>query len=252
MIWQSGSFPLSAQKAAKQTLLNTATRREMQSIQMAVPVTWDRTGNPYAARFYGWGLGWTVLDYRERKLCYHAGSTGTMFAIVPEENLGVVVLTGMDWSKVPGMLMYNVLDAYFVGPKAAWDRDKWEFWKKSSSHPDEERQKNLKEAETKRAKNTNPTVPLTRLAGRYECDLYGDLVVTNSNQQLLFKFGKNGPTPSHHWEHNCFYIRSPISDVPTDDWLVDFQVDNGSAVSLSIRRIGWHESMPVFHRVAKE
>ena len=236
-------------EGGSETLLKQSTRREMQSIQMSVPVTWDRTDNPYAARFYGWGLGWTVLDYRGRKLCYHAGSTGTMFAVVPEENLGVAVLTAMDWSNLPGMLMYDVIDAFLDGPKQAWDRTNWEFWRMADPHPDLERQKNLREAEAKRVSDTKPSVPLNTFAGRYECDLYGDLVVTHADGQLMFTFGRNGPSPLEHWDHDSFYIRSPILDVPTDDWLIDFEVKNGAAASLAIERIGWHEAMPRFHRV---
>jgi CubicO group peptidase (beta-lactamase class C family) len=100
----------------------------MQSLQMSIPVTGSRGKNDYAARFYGSGLGWTVLDYRGRKFCDHAGSAGTMIAIMPEERIGVVVLTNVGWSNLSGMLMYDVFDAYLLGPDKAWDRSKWDFW----------------------------------------------------------------------------------------------------------------------------
>lgn len=129
------------------------------------------------------------------------------------------------------------------------DFGEWEFWKKADSHPDLVRQKDLKTAEAKRVKNTQPSLPLPILAGRYECDLYGEFVVSHSDGNLLFAFGRNGPSRSIHWEHNTFYIRSPIADVPTDDWLVSFQIQAERATSLSVRRIGWHESMPRFDRV---
>jgi len=101
----------------ERALLKPETRRLMQSIHMSVPAAWDRTGNPYAARFYGWGFGWRVLDYRGRKLCYHGGSSGAMFAVMPEERLGVVILTNLHWTTLSGMLMYDLLDAWLVGPE---------------------------------------------------------------------------------------------------------------------------------------
>ena len=234
------------------SVLKPATRREMQALHMSIPVTWDRSGNPYAATFYGWGLGWTVLDHRGRKLCYHAGSTGTMCAVVPEERLGVVILTGMDWSSFPGMLMYDVIDAYLAGPKHAWDRGKWEFWEKAEKHPDIVRRRELHAAQQNRKRGTKPTISLKRFAGSYGCDLYGSLEVTHEADKLLFTFGKNGPTASSHWDDNAFYIRRPIVDVPTEDWIVRFQVEAGKPVSLTIDRIGWHESMPVFRRAAAQ
>ncbi|MEZ6040059.1 MAG: serine hydrolase domain-containing protein [Planctomycetaceae bacterium] len=102
-------------------LLKFQTRRMMQTIHMSIPVTWNQEGNPYAARFYGTGLGWEVMDYRGR-LCFHGGSTGTVYAIMPEEMIGVTILTTREWSQFPNAGMYDVLDALIDGPNAKWDR----------------------------------------------------------------------------------------------------------------------------------
>ncbi|MCA8997375.1 MAG: beta-lactamase family protein, partial [Planctomycetaceae bacterium] len=87
---------------AERHLLKFETRRLMQTIHMSIPVTWNQEGNPYAARFYGTGLGWEVMDYRGKKLCFHGGSTGTVCAIMPQENIGVTILTTREWSQFPG------------------------------------------------------------------------------------------------------------------------------------------------------
>lgn len=231
-------------------LLKLKTRQEMQSLQMSIPVTWDRGNNIYAARFYGAGLGWTILDYRGRKICDHAGSAGTMIAIMPEEQIGVAVLTNQGWSNLAGMLMYDIFDAYMLGPNKAWDRSKWEFWKKADPHQDVGRLRDLKKAESKRKKDTEPTLPLTNFAGRCECDLYGDLVVSHEDGKLLFTFGANKPAAATHWEHNSFYVRRPVADDPSVDWIVSFQLRDGKPHALSIRRIGWHEPLPTFYRAA--
>jgi hypothetical protein len=233
-------------------LLKPTTLREMQSLQMSIPVTWNRGENVYAARFYGSGLGWTVLDYRGRKFCDHAGSAGTMMAIMPEERVGVVVLTNVGWSNLSGMLMYDVFDAYLLGPDKAWDRSKWEFWSKADPHPNEGRLRDLKEAESKRKKGTQPTLPLTEFAGCYENDLYGDLVVSHKNGRLLITFGTNGPAKSTHWEDDTFYVRRPVASDADADWLVTFKVRDGKTHALSIRRLGWHEPMPAFKRSKTE
>ena len=97
----------------------------MHALQFSVPVASRPEGNIYAARFYGSGLGWFVQEYRGRKVVLHGGSWGAMVAMIPEEKLGVVVLSNLDLESLPGLLMYDVFDAYLVGPGAAWDRDKW-------------------------------------------------------------------------------------------------------------------------------
>jgi len=236
----------------KTGLLKLKTRREMQSLQMSIPVMWDRGDNIYAARFYGAGLGWTILDYRGRKICDHAGSAGTMIAIMPEEKIGVAVLTNQGWSNLAGMLMYDVFDAYLLGPNKAWDRSsKWEFWKKADPHPEVGRLQDLKKAEASRKLSTQPTRPLSNFAGRYECDLYGDLEVRHEDGKLLFTFGANKPAASTHWEHDSFYVRRPVADDPSVDWIVSFELRDGTSHALTIRRIGWHESMPQFNRVSQ-
>ena len=230
-------------------LLKQSTRREMQSIHMSVPVTWDRSGNPYAARFYGWGLGWTVLDYQGRKLCYHGGSSGTMFAVMPEENIGVAILTNQDWTNLAGMLMYDVLDAYLSGPEKAWDRYKWEFWKKADPHPDAGRKRDLEKAESERKADIPAAHVLSSYAGRYQCDLYGDLLISHDRGELTLRYGKNDPAPVTHWEGETFYVRKPVGDDASVDWLVTFEATGEQTTSLSIQRLGWHEPMPRFVRV---
>jgi hypothetical protein len=112
--------------------------------------------------------------------------------------------------------------------------------------------RDLKKAEATRKEDTKPTLPLTDFAGRYECELYGDLVVSFEDGNLLFTFGSNAPAATTHWEDNNFYVRRPVTDDPTVDWIVSFEVRNGASHALTIRRIGWHEAVPTFHRVGQQ
>ena len=98
--------------------------------------------------------------------------------------------------------------------------------------------------------NLRLLLALTAFAGRYECDLYGDLTVSHKNDKLLITFGTNGPAKATHWEHDTFYVRRPVASDPDVDWLVSFTVRGGKSQSLSIRRLGWHEPMPTFKRGA--
>ncbi|MCA9123908.1 MAG: serine hydrolase [Planctomycetaceae bacterium] len=232
-------------------LLEFQTRRMMQTIHMSIPVTWNQEGNPYAARFYGTGLGWEVMDYRGRKLCFHGGSTGTVCAIMPEENMGVTILTTREWSQFPGMLMYDVLDALIDGPNAKWDREHWPFWKKVDTNPDGTREKKLAEAREELDAEQPPEIPTARFAGTYRCDLYGDLRISLSDDQLMLTFGANPPQPLAHWNRNTFYVRHPVRSFPHDDWFMEFQVVNDSSASVRIRRLSSSEPIPPFQRAAQ-
>ena len=52
----------------------------------------------------------------------HAGSTGAMIALVPEEKLGVVVLTNLAVG-VHSMVMYDLLDRMLGIPRAWTNRE---------------------------------------------------------------------------------------------------------------------------------
>ena len=67
-----------------------------------------------SVHFRGYGLGWSLMDYRGRKVASHGGAFDGMYsrvALVPEEILGVVILTNsMSW--ISTALTYQILDAY--------------------------------------------------------------------------------------------------------------------------------------------
>jgi len=113
-------------KYGERRLLMPATVREMHALQFSIPIKTRPPDNIYAAHFYGSGLGWVVQDYRGRKVVLHGGAWGAMVAMIPEEKLGVVVLSNLDLESLAVMLMYDVFDTYLVGTEVAWDRNKWE------------------------------------------------------------------------------------------------------------------------------
>lgn len=233
-------------------LLRPATIREMQSQQMSQPVTYNKPPNDYAARFYGSGLGWFVLDYRGRKLVYHGGSWGAWVAFVPEEQIGVAVLVNVDLNGLDGMLMYNVLDALLVGPEIAWDRARWANWLKNEGpeHSYRLRDQARAKLDSQRQQGTAPSLPLAGFTGDYESDLFGRLSVTLRDDHLWITCGVH-TTRLSHWQHDEFYARAPTS--LTYDWLLQFETSDGAhAGSLVLRHIGYDaaDGPQMFARVA--
>ena len=50
-------------------------------------------------QFNAYGLGWTLRDYRGRKMVFHTGTLAgyvSRTTLIPELNLGVVVLTNQE------------------------------------------------------------------------------------------------------------------------------------------------------------
>lgn len=217
--------------------------REMHSLHQSIPVKWRPDSDVYDARFIGTGLGWFVRDYRGRKMIQHGGAWGAEMAFMPEEDLGVVVLSNRDWNGLAWMLIYDVFDAYLVGPDQAWrQREKWKHWLRHGGPEamDRDRKKQRTELETNRKEGTRPSLPLPAYAGTYRSKLYSDLDVTVADGQLRIRFG-NYAAKLDHWDHDSFYGHAVIE--PFLDWLVKFEIDKNRAVrGLEIMHVGWKEA----------
>jgi CubicO group peptidase (beta-lactamase class C family) len=233
-------------------ILKPQTIREMHALQFSVPVRSRPTDNIYAAQFHGCGLGWFVQDYRGRKIVLHGGAWGAMVAMMPDERLGVVVLSNLDLESIAGMLMYDVFDAYLVGPELAWDRRKWAAtWLKNEPPGDAYRPRDIARAELEKARapNTKPTTSLTQYAGSYESPLYGRLTVEHDEGKLFMKFGEF-TTQMRHWQNDAFYVRTPTR--LTFDWLLTFGLSSGDEVqAATVKHLGWDkdETDHVFARI---
>ncbi len=227
-------------RVASHQLLQPESIREMHAQQFAVPLRSRPTDNDYAARFYGSGLGWFVQEYRGRKMVVHGGSWGAMVAMMPEERVGVVVLSNLDLETLPALLMHDVFDAFLVGPKATWDSKKWsKSWLRIEPPGGANRPRDAARArlEKERKAGTRPTRSLADFAGTYESKLYGPLEVQHVDGQLKMTFGRF-TTELTHWQDDEFIARSPTR--LTYDWLLMFEVTAHDSIDeVVIRHIGW-------------
>ena len=246
-------FWLAEGQVAGRPLLKRETIREMLAMHSASPVQRRDKSNIYAAKFFGWGLGWSVLDYRGRKIHTHAGGSGTFLGFIPEEGIGVVVLTNLEFTNLGGMLMYDVFDAYLLdanlrSAERTWSRDAWPAWLASDEPPEITGDKARAKLDANRKADTSPSLALASYAGTYDCDLYGQIEVRASNGKLSLKLGNNPVVKLEHWQDDIFIAPSPEADAPWFDWLLKFRIADGRVGALGIERVGWDEPMPTFRR----
>src|SRR5581483_879794 len=101
-------------------LLSLGAVEEMQKPQMIVPYDAGTALGAPDARFMNSGFGWFLHDYHGRKVVRHGGNIDGMVAMVgmiPEEKLGVVILSNLDPGDLPSALMYRAFDAYLGLPE---------------------------------------------------------------------------------------------------------------------------------------
>ncbi|UCF21739.1 MAG: serine hydrolase [Gemmatimonadota bacterium] len=156
--------------------------------------------------FRGYGLGWSLMDYNGRKIASHGGGYDGMFsrvALVPEEELGLVILTnGM--TSMQSALMYKVLDAYLGGAERDWSAEFMKRAEEGEARDEAERAK----FENERVLGTKPSLAIEDYAGSYGGPMYGDATVTVEDDHLVVRFLANPDLVGdlEHWHFDTFVI----------------------------------------------
>lgn len=184
--------------------------------------------------FEAYGLGWSMFDYHGKKIINHGGGADGMISItvlVPEENLGFVILTN-SINYLPNALMYYILDLYVAENETDWS----EFYLNFFRYGQKEDENNAIEDEKNREKNTKTSLDLKDYCGTYSGDLYGDAKIKLENGNLVMYFI---PTPMFigdltHWENDTFKIvlrniynlpYGKVNFIIEDDKVVELKVD---------------------------
>ncbi|HEX8560399.1 MAG TPA: serine hydrolase [Pyrinomonadaceae bacterium] len=214
-------------------IFSAAASREMwtpQTIVSGVGEAAERF-NP-TVHFNLYGLGWALSDYRGRKVVTHSGGLDGMtsrVALLPEENLGVVVLTNSE-TPLQAFLYYKVFDVFTGAPARDWSAD-YAARAKAAREREEAEARKIEEA---RVPGTKPSLPLAAYAGTYGGQMYGDARVTEENGRLVVRLL---PSPNYvgdleHWHFDTFRIKWRESVVyPYPRGWVTFQLDPQAKVS---------------------
>ncbi len=187
----------------KQRLLSSGAAKEMHMSQTVI-----RFEPPFSllypeAHFLNYGLGWFLHDYRGRKVVEHGGAIDGMraqVAMIPEEKLGLVILTNMGGTTLPVPLMFRIFDAYLGAPPRDWSAEV----SKTMKSFEEQGKAAQKKQEAERVKDTRHSVALAEYAGTYKNDLYGDVKITHENGKLGVRFGPAFTGGLEHWHYDTF------------------------------------------------
>ena len=182
--------------------------------------------------FQGYGMGWFMRDYRGRKVVEHGGNVDGMSAqvgMIPEEKLGIVILTNRDNSPLPEALMYYVFDAYLGGPGVDLNAE----YLKLVAEGEKQKAAQLKAFEEKRTANTKPSAALEKYAGTYSNDLYGEAQVSHEGGNLRLRFNPGVEGHLEHWQDDTFLIvwSNPLFLEAVGKTPVTFVVDKGGVIS---------------------
>lgn len=186
-------------------IFSPAAAKEMHMSQTVIRLEGQMGLSYPEAHFLNYGLGWFLSDYKGRKIVEHGGAIDGMraeVALVPEEKLGVVVLTNLGGSIVSMPLLYRVIDAYIGAPQKDWSAEMLKSYKGLL----EQAAAAQKKAESERVTGTKPSHDIASYAGTYSSDLYGEVKVTEENGKLSIRFGPAFVGSLEHWHYDTFRV----------------------------------------------
>ncbi len=191
--------------------------------QTVVPVNEDTPEDVkrLQANLSGYGLGWFLRDYKGRKLVGHSGGVAgfvTRVMLVPQENLGVVILTNAEEDLAFESILYHILDGYLGGPTQDYTTDFKALEDKQQKDADE----TMKKASTARASDSKPSLPLEKYVGEYSDPWYGKMTITQESSGLVLTLARTakGVADLQHWQYDTF--KAHWRDHTVEDAFVTF------------------------------
>ncbi|MBK8700866.1 MAG: serine hydrolase [Saprospiraceae bacterium] len=196
--------------------------------------TGSRKSSLFPTHFTGYGLGIFTSDYNGRQIFWHTGGAAGMLSnvcFVPEENLGMAILSNNDNQNFFESLRYQILDAYLGVPYVNRSKQLFENFR-------DEMDKQLAEIKSycERVRfNKDHKLNLKSYCGSYSNKLYGDLTITQNGKHLEIIF------------HSHQNLRAALSYMGNEEWLISyhnieyglfpirFKLEKGKPKSISIK-----------------
>ncbi|WP_299779308.1 serine hydrolase [uncultured Formosa sp.] len=195
----------------------------------------ERTGNHFSA----YGLGWEISDEKGKIIVQHTGGLTGMLSrtiLVPELNLGIVVLTNTD----PGGYAFysipeTILDWYLNIEKKDWITELSDYSKAEEKDGD----KVTKAVwETVKA-NKKTKINFNNYIGTYNDPWFGDITITDKNGKLWFT-SKRSPKLNgqmYFYKATTFAVKWEFKDMPCDAFATFNLNEEGKAIQIKMKGI---------------
>lgn len=186
--------------------------------RLVKPSTWMELFKPHvmvtASQFYptakltkpNWmtyGLGWFQQDYQGKKINYHTGSLAGETAFhgqLPDSKLAIYIFGNYDHAEVRHALMFKAFDLFALGGTHDWSGEIHTLYKNIQMGAE----KTEKTFEDSRVANTKPSLPLDEYTGRYTDPLFGEMIITRENEELVLVANQFVKARVSHWHYDTF------------------------------------------------
>lgn len=186
------------------TLISKANRNLMWTPHANFVV--DHTSkNDFDRHFSAYGLGWGLSDYHGLLRVSHTGAIDgmiTSLTLIPDKNLGVVVLTnGM---KAPIAAATNYALDQFLGLGTS----DWSAKLLKRTDANQQADTRISSRREKRILGTNPSLPLESYTGTYFSDIHGNIYIELVDNVLNMEFEHADYLSAtlKHWHYDVWEI----------------------------------------------
>ncbi|NCA84929.1 MAG: serine hydrolase [Clostridia bacterium] len=134
-----------------------------------------------------YGLGWSIEDYADVQVISHGGGIlgfVTGVTIVPELNLGIVVLTNSDENWFYDALKDEILDAFLGKPVGNYSGRYLQVYNQRQAINNQQ----IQQWRDTVLMHLPASLPLAAFAGKYESELYGSIRLSVADESLLIDF----------------------------------------------------------------
>jgi hypothetical protein len=152
--------------------------------------------------------------------------------LLPEEGLGVIVLTNYAPGAPTSAITYRILDAYLGEPERDWN-DIYVGFRAQGEERARQREERL---QASRIPGTEPSLPLEAYAGTYTEAVSGQTEVRIEDGHLVFDYNPRHLGDLEHWHHDVFRVtwRHPIFDMAAQSFLRFELNEKGEVTGLEV------------------
>lgn len=187
-------------------------KRQQAMWQMVTPIPVGKPAvpelEPAQPNFRGYGEGWSLNDYRGEKLVWHTGGWPgfvSRITLVPEHELGVIVLTSAESGAAFNAITNEVLDAYLGAPEHDWIG----AYAAARGSQEEKAEKDWQRHLDARDPDSRHSLPLAGYATTYRDPWYGEVVIREAGDGLRINFSRTPDLAGklEHWQADTFIVR---------------------------------------------
>ena len=194
------TFQLGKGKVGEKQIVSEARLLDMHAPQMVIGAL-EKYAELGAASY---GQCWVVTAYRGHKLVWHNGGIDGFYALLsllPNDNMGLVVLTNLGGSPLPELIEYDVYDHLLGMDPVDWTRRMRESRDEGKRAEADE----AKKGDVNRKKGTHPSHDLKDYVGTYENRAYGKIKVEAKSDSFTLTLNSLS-IPVEHYHYDMFFV----------------------------------------------